>query len=121
MRSAKSNTARELSAEALQALQRACDQGVGGSQVKAAAQLGVSSATVNQLLKGRYPGDVGRMETKIRGELLRETVACPVMGDLSKRSCLDYQRQPYAPTNPQRARLYKACQSCPNREKKEAS
>lgn len=111
----------ELSQDALQALQRCCDPKQGGSQSKAALLLGISSAVVNQLLKGKYPGDVARMETKIRGELLRETVACPVMGDLSKRSCLDYQRQPYAPTNPQRARLYSACPRCPNREKKETS
>lgn len=110
-----------LSPDALAALERACDTATGGSQVRAAKALGVSSAVINHLLKHKYAGDVGRMETKIRGEFLRETVRCPVLGDLSKRSCLDYQRQPYAPTNPTRSRLHKACKTCVHRESKDIS
>jgi DNA-binding transcriptional regulator YdaS (Cro superfamily) len=86
-----------------------------GSQTAVARDLGVSPAVVNHLLKDRYPGDVATMADRIRGQYLAETVNCPVMGELGRRHCLDYQARPLAHTNPQRARLFHACKTCPNR------
>ena len=43
---------------------------------------------------------------------MAETVRCPVMGTLSKRSCLDNQALPQAFTNPMRAALGRACKTC---------
>jgi hypothetical protein len=84
------------------------------SQAQVARRLGISASTVNQVLNGVYKADTGRVETLVRGELMNETVACPVLGDLSKRRCLDVQAQPFADTNPQRVQLYRACRhSCP--------
>lgn len=87
-----------------------------GSQSKAAAELGVSPAVVNNLLRDRYPGNVKTMEERIRGQFMAETVQCPVLGTLGRRNCLDNQALPLAFTNSNRVRLHKACKTCPNRK-----
>ena len=86
------------------------------SQTRVAADLGVSVAVVNTLLKDKYAGNVQAMEQRIRGQYLAETVVCPVQGNLSRRSCQDNQALPPAFTNPMRAALWRACKECPNRK-----
>lgn len=85
------------------------------SQAKLAKRLGVSAAMINQVLRGRYTGNTANLEQRVRGELMRETVICPVLGETSKRDCLDAQSRPFAATNPQRVQLFTACKTCPNR------
>lgn len=87
-----------------------------GSQVKVAADLGISAATVNNLLRDRYPGDVDGMASRIRGQYMAETVNCPIQGVLSRRHCLDNQARPIAFTNPVRVALHQACKTCHNRK-----
>lgn len=87
-----------------------------GSQVRVAEELRVTGPVVSMLLKDKYPGSVEVMEQRIRGQFMSETVRCPVMGDLSKRSCLDNQALPMAFTNPVRAALGRACKSCIHRK-----
>jgi hypothetical protein len=86
------------------------------SQTAAAAELNVSVAVVNTLLKDKYPGNVAGMEERIRGQFMSKTVQCPVQGVLSSRSCMDNQALPVAFTNPVRAALSRACKTCPNRK-----
>lgn len=95
------------------ALAAACDK---SSQGKVAQRLGISSAAVNQVLGASYKGRIDRVEARVRGELMRETVACPVLGEISRRECLDHQRRKFAATNPMRVQLYRACKDCPNKE-----
>lgn len=98
--------------EWIDVLRQECDR--VKSQAKVARQLGVSAAMVNQVLNGVYKASTDRIEALVRGELMHETVQCPVMGDVSKRKCADVQAQPFAATNPQRVALYRACRSgCP--------
>ncbi|MFM9902162.1 MAG: hypothetical protein ACKVOT_14215 [Polaromonas sp.] len=87
-----------------------------GSQTKVAEALSVTGPVVSMLLADKYPGSVEQMAQRIRGEFMAETVLCPVMGNLSKRSCLDNQALPQAFTNPVRAALGRACKSCLNRK-----
>lgn len=94
------------------ALAEECDR---TSQGKAAALLNVSPTMVNQALQNCYAGRLDRLEERVRGEFLRETVACPVLGDMSKRDCMDHQGRKYTPTNPMRVKLHRACRTCPNR------
>lgn len=103
-----------LAAEVKAALQAAVTR--FKSQTKVAEELGVSSAVISTLLKDKYPGNVDAMEQRIRGQYMAETLLCPVMGTLSKRSCLDNQALPMAFTNPIRAALGRACKTCPNRK-----
>ncbi|TGG92507.1 XRE family transcriptional regulator [Natronospirillum operosum] len=85
------------------------------SQNRMAQRLGVSSSMVSQALKGVYPGDLSKLQRRVEGELMGSSVNCPVLGEISTRECLDCQRRPFAATNAQRVRLYRACRSgCPN-------
>lgn len=87
-----------------------------GSQAKVAGELGVTGAVISALLKDKYLGSVAVMEQRIRGEFMLETVRCPVMGNLSTKSCLDNQALPLAFTNPVRSALGRACKNCPHRK-----
>ena len=85
------------------------------SQAKVASRIGYSAATVSQVLKGVYKGDLKAVEDAVTGALLGANVTCPVMGAIAKNKCLEYQRLPFAATSPQRAQLYQACRAgCPN-------
>ena len=42
-------------------------------------------------------------------------VGCPILGEISKRACLDHQGRKYSATNPLRVKLFRACKTCPNR------
>jgi len=96
----------------INALRQACEN---TSQSRVAKRLGVSGAMISQALNNKYPGDLTNLRTRVEGELLGASVPCPVLGEISVRQCLDYQHQPFAATNAQRVRLYRACRSgCPN-------
>lgn len=107
-------TLQKLSADVKEALEAAVSR--MGSQSKVAADLGISPAVVNNLLRDRYPGNVKAMEERIRGQYMAETVQCPVLGTLGRRHCLDNQARPLAFTNSNRVRLHNACKTCPNRK-----
>lgn len=107
-------TVQMLAPEELLALQGAVQ--AAGSQSKVAQELNVSAAVVSTLLKGKYTGNVAAMAQRIRGKYLFETVHCPVYGTLNGHSCLEFQAQPVAFTNPLRAALGRACKTCPNRK-----
>ena len=85
------------------------------SQRAAGDLIGYSPATVNQLFHAKYPADSAKIEDKVRGALLGETVSCPVLGALPKDRCHDNQALPFAATNSTRVRLYRACRGgCPH-------
>lgn len=88
------------------------------TQEKAGKRIGYSSGTVNQVLKGTYPGDMRRVEEAVRGALMGATVDCPVVGDLPRNRCIDYQRRSgsFAATNPMRVQLHRACPTCVHRK-----
>ncbi len=89
------------------------------SQRQAAEAIGYSPAVVSQVLKGAYKGDLSAVETAVRGAFMGRNVACPVLGELPANRCLAYQRQPFAATNPQRVKLYRACRAgCPHSQLK---
>lgn len=94
-----------------------CDR---SSQKAAAALIGYSSAVVNQVLSRRYSGDLGAVEQAVKGALLAAMVDCPIAGELPAHRCLEYQRQPFANTNPQRVALFKACPNCIHNRRKTA-
>lgn len=101
----------------MKALQDACKE---TSQAKVAVRLGVSSAMISQALKGKYPGSTETLKQRVEGALMGHVVACPVLGEIPANTCLDHQRAPFAATNAQRVRLYRACRSgCPNSRREE--
>ena len=82
------------------------------SQATVAKTIGYSAATVSQVLNGSYQGDTKRVQQAVEGALMGMTVECPVIGDLRRDRCLDYQRQPFASTNPLRVQLSITCPGC---------
>lgn len=95
----------------LDELRRYRDQ-YGG--VRAAAAIGYSPAVVSQVLKGTYKGDLQAVKAKVEGALLGLTVDCPVVGELTRNRCLEYQRLPFAASNPLRVRFAQMCPICPH-------
>lgn len=91
------------------ALAEECDR---TNQTATAKRIGVSAAMINQALRATYRGDIARLEARVRGELMRETLTCPVLGEISPRRCQDEQTRPYAATNLLRRELYAACRTC---------
>ena len=95
----------------VEALAAACD---GSSQKVVARRLGYSDAAISNALRNTYKGGLTGIETAVRGAFLSESVPCPVVGDLPRDRCMEYQRRPYANTNQMRVALYRACRSCPH-------
>ncbi len=84
------------------------------SQSVVAKRLGYSTTVINQVLKSKYKGDLDRVKSAIEGALLGVTVTCPILGPLISNKCLELQSLPFAATNPQRVKIYKACRKCEN-------
>lgn len=63
------------------------------TQAIVAGKLGISEATVSQVLSGTYKASTMRIERRIRGEFIGETVDCPVMGNVSMHLCQDMQER----------------------------
>lgn len=85
--------------------------------LKAAGEaIGYSDSLVSNVIAKKYPGDIGRVEEKVRGALLGLTVDCPGTGEsMSRDICLDWQKKPFEPTSQQRCRMYRACRNgCPH-------
>ena len=99
-------------ADWLDVLRSACK---ARSQRAVAADIGYSTAVVSQVLSGSYKGDLRAVRQKVEGALMGLTVDCPVVGDLQRNRCLEYQRQPFAATNHLRVQFSRACPTCPNR------
>lgn len=87
------------------------------SQANTARRLGVSPAVVNQALQGSYKGNLRRVQRLVEGAFMGVTVDCPVVGDLPRDRCIEYQGRPFAATNPMRVQLYCTCPDCPHNEK----
>lgn len=90
-------------------LAEACDR---AGQTALGKRLGVSGAVVSATLSNSYAGRLDKLEQRVRGELMNERVGCPVLGEITKRKCLDEQSRPYAATNGVRVELRRACARC---------
>ena len=85
------------------------------SQKRVADRLGISATVVNQVLHDKYPGNLRRIRDLVEFALTGTSVRCPVLGEIGKEDCLAHQRQPFAATNAQRVRLFRACRNgCPH-------
>ncbi len=83
------------------------------SQNKIAQKIGKSSAAISQVLKNIYPGTIANVEAAVRANLMDGTHACPVLGAILIRECLENQSRPFSNSgNPTKIRLFKACRNC---------
>ncbi|QDG74431.1 transcriptional regulator [Labrenzia sp. PHM005] len=80
-----------------------------------AKRIGLSPATLSQTISNRYPGNQKKVEAAVRGALMGETVVCPILGEIGRHICLDWQGKPRAVTNAIRSQVYRACRDgCPH-------
>lgn len=80
-----------------------------------AAKIVYSTAVISQVIGNKYPGDLTKVEERVRGALMGLMVTCPVLGQIGRDICLSTQAQPFAVTNSTRTRVYRACRSgCPH-------
>lgn len=87
----------------------------GSSQSKVADQLECSGAMVSQVLRKTYPGNMTRFEERVRGVYMDGRLACPGLGEIAMQLCQDWREKAVRVVvgNPLRARMYRACNSCP--------
>ncbi|AAN53724.1 helix-turn-helix transcriptional regulator [Shewanella oneidensis MR-1] len=91
------------------------EQALLHGQKAVADKLKISRTTVSQVLNGKYPGDVDRIQKLVEGAYMNRTVHCPVLGDIPLNECLAHQRNTRTTGSPIRIKLYRACRSgCAN-------
>ncbi len=85
------------------------------SQNKVAARIGRSAALVSQVLRAKYPGDLGAVEELVRGHFERAVVDCPALGFLPTHECRMWRERArtFVNSNSLRVQMYRACQRCP--------
>lgn len=85
------------------------------TSAKAARRIGYSGAVLSHVFSKNYPGDISRVEAKVRGALMNATVVCPVLGEIGLDRCLNEQKMGNTGASSIRARLYRACRNnCPH-------
>lgn len=87
----------------------------------ASARIGYSPSVGSQILSKSYTGRLDKIEAAVRGAFMGATVKCPVLGELALDKCLYHQGRKFAPTNPTRVQLSRACPTCPNFKKAQAA
>ena len=87
------------------------------TQAQVAKRIGYSPATISQVLKGNYRGDMAAIEGAVRGGLMGGTVLCPaLMQEIPTNRCTTMQRRPFSFTNALANRIRQHCRSgkCPH-------
>lgn len=92
-------------------VERACAE---HGPTKVGLLLGYSPATVIGVRDGTYAAQPDRVRQAVLERLGAGTVACPVLGEITLARCGELRRAPFSTSNPQRVRLFRACQTCPN-------
>lgn len=89
------------------------------SQNQVAKRLDRSASLVSNVLRRKYTGDMAAVEDRVRGLLMRSVVECPELGLMPSQACQDWRAKSrkFAATNALRARMFRACRSCPRNRK----
>lgn len=96
----------------LEELRSAC---ASAGQKEIARRIGYSSAVLSQVLNGKYPGDLERVQAQVEGVLMRRVVDCPVLGEITLDICRGHQTRKPNPTNQARMMMHYACRdNCPH-------
>jgi hypothetical protein len=86
---------------------------------QAAAVVQYSRTTVSQVLDGKYPGDLAKVEAKVLAAL-DAPVACPYLQlQLPAARCRQFSERPAPMHNPFQMIHWKACSQCQNKRKTE--
>ena len=88
-----------------------CDRTTQGA---VASRIGRSASALSQVLGNRYPGDMEAFEETVIRVLGGNKLDRPELGPIEDAVCGEWRAQArnFAATNPERVRMYWACQSC---------
>lgn len=91
------------------------------SNGKTAKLLGYSAGLISNVLRNKYKASTASIEQAIRGVLMKETITCPVIGELDKAKCLRWRKLAKLnnPANSLHIRMNRACRSCANNQENE--
>lgn len=94
------------------ALAYECDR---TSQNKAAARLKYSASAISHVLNNGYGAKTDGLEETVRGTLMAEVYACPVLGDIHTHVCRSWRAKAKncSNRNSMDVMMYKACHRCP--------
>lgn len=81
-------------------------------QSEVGRRIGYSASAVNQALHGKYKGSLENLLQRVVEVFGTGSVTCPVMGRITIQQCAAERKKPFAASNPQRVRLYRACRDC---------
>lgn len=79
------------------------------TSAKTAKRIGYSGAVLSHVFANNYPGDIKRVELKVRGAFMGENVMCPIVGEIGRDRCLEEQRMGNTGASSIRTRLFHAC------------
>ena len=82
-------------------------------QAAAARELDYSASALNQVLHGKYVGNVDNFLARVRERWSHDLRACPVLGDITYGRCAEERAKPFSAASPMRVRLSRACERCP--------
>jgi hypothetical protein len=83
----------------------------GSSGAAIAKKLGYSGAVITEVIYGKYKGDICAVEAKVRGAMMGEEIACPVLGMIGRDQCLNEQKMKSVGSSSLRARIFRACRA----------
>jgi predicted phage gp36 major capsid-like protein len=86
------------------------------STAEVGKRIGYVATVVGQVISAKYGGNLAKVEAMVRGAFMAETVMCPVLDVIGRDRCRQEQSRPFAATNSTRARLRRACKTCPHKE-----
>lgn len=87
-------------------------------QSRVAKRIKRSPGAISQILSGTYnqSGNGADLILElVEAEFGSSTVDCPELGEIPLCTCVEERDKPFKATSSQRVRLYRACQTCPNR------
>lgn len=88
------------------------------SQAAAGRRIAYAGSTISQVISNAYLGDLPRVEDMVRGAFMASTIECPVLGEMARNVCLDWQRRPYSDASALHIKMWRACRSCPLAQRK---
>lgn len=74
-------------------------------------QVGYAVSTLSQVISNTYPGRLDSVEKRVRAAIASETVTCPILGEIKRGTCTDWQdkARQLRTTSSQRVRMFHAC------------
>lgn len=84
------------------------------SQNRLSDRLGYSAGAISSVLANKYRASTGMFEERVRGLLMSENIACPVLGEIGKDRCQKWRlaTRSFRNGNALDVTMYRACLSC---------